>query len=99
MNQEIKKKWVDALRSGKYKQGRGRLKASGKFCCLGVLCSVVRAKNWVGDALLPSHVRAKAGLDCYNPGVEYHRHQISLAELNDNGTSFAEIAGLIEEQL
>lgn len=41
MNQEIKKKWVEALRSSDYKQGRGRLRsAKNKFCCLGVLCNL-----------------------------------------------------------
>jgi hypothetical protein len=29
--------WLAALRSGKYKQGRGQLQHSGKYCCLGVL--------------------------------------------------------------
>lgn len=43
MNPEIKARWVAALRSGKYKQGTGKLRRKigtrGKeqFCCLGVL--------------------------------------------------------------
>ena len=40
MNKEIKDKWLAALRSGEYKQCRGRLKKGNKnksFCCLGVL--------------------------------------------------------------
>ena len=47
MNQEIKTKWVAALRSGKYRQGKGLLRqepAEGgddQFCCLGVLCDVL----------------------------------------------------------
>lgn len=40
MNQEIKAKWVAALRSGEYKQGEGRLRNGDKFCCLGVLCNL-----------------------------------------------------------
>lgn len=49
MNPEIKKKWTDALRSGKYEQGYNRLKniilvSEGKdlvtHCCLGVLCEL-----------------------------------------------------------
>lgn len=41
MNQEIKKRWVAALRSGDYKQGTGALRnADNKFCCLGVLCDL-----------------------------------------------------------
>ena len=40
MNPEIKKLWVDALRSGEYKQGQGTLKRSDCFCCLGVLTDI-----------------------------------------------------------
>lgn len=33
------KLWIDALRSGKYKQGKGYLNKENKeFCCLGVAC-------------------------------------------------------------
>jgi len=39
----IKKLWLDALRSGKYKQAEGTLrKEDGSMCCLGVLCEVIR---------------------------------------------------------
>lgn len=42
MDADWKKKWVQALRSGKYKQGHGKLKSidqnrHSKHCCLGVL--------------------------------------------------------------
>jgi len=44
MNPEVKKKWVEALKSGKYKQGQRalHLKTSDGsfFCCLGVLCDL-----------------------------------------------------------
>lgn len=45
MNKEIKKLWVEALRSGKYKQGTGRLSRVDdngvtRMCCLGVLCDL-----------------------------------------------------------
>lgn len=45
MNPEIKAKWVAALRSGEYVQGRYCLKevsesGEAKYCCLGVLCEV-----------------------------------------------------------
>lgn len=37
-------KWVEALRSGEYEQGRGRLRvtdnAGDSFCCLGVACEI-----------------------------------------------------------
>lgn len=45
MNIDLKKKWVNALRSGKYKKGTGYLHKVDKsnhhkYCCLGVLCEV-----------------------------------------------------------
>jgi len=45
MKQNVMKKWVKALRSGKFKQGSGTLKQFNKqgqtqHCCLGVLCEL-----------------------------------------------------------
>lgn len=46
MKEEIKRRWVEALRSGEFEQGRERLLTVGRkgepdrFCCLGVLCEL-----------------------------------------------------------
>jgi hypothetical protein len=40
VNKEVKKKWVDALRSGEYAQGRSSLRDHDEYCCLGVLCEL-----------------------------------------------------------
>lgn len=40
MKAELKAKWIDALWSGAYEQGRGELYLRGRYCCLGVLCVV-----------------------------------------------------------
>ena len=46
MNPEVKKKWLEALRSGKYKQGRWALRnGDNEYCCLGVLCEVARREG------------------------------------------------------
>jgi hypothetical protein len=49
MHPELKKKWLEALRSGEYKQGQGCLRKStsegDKFCCLGVLTDIVIKNN------------------------------------------------------
>lgn len=37
---EVKAAWLEALRSGKYKQGRGVLNDGDTHCCLGVLCEI-----------------------------------------------------------
>jgi hypothetical protein len=55
MNQEVKAKWIAALRSGKYKQGHhflARKKADEKdfsYCCLGVLCEILNTPFQVED--------------------------------------------------
>jgi hypothetical protein len=51
MDAEIKAKWVQALRSGEFKQGVAKLHdpQDNTFCCLGVLCKVMGAE--FGDAL------------------------------------------------
>lgn len=44
MNADIKAKWVAALRSGEYTQGKNQLRTETEsgpvFCCLGVLCDL-----------------------------------------------------------
>jgi len=40
MNKEVVKKWVDALESGEYTQGKEYLNYHQRFCCLGVLCEL-----------------------------------------------------------
>ncbi len=34
------RKWVKALRSGEYQQGKDALRKGDKFCCLGVACDL-----------------------------------------------------------
>lgn len=56
MRKEVAKQWVKALRSKKYKQGKGFLRNDdNSFCCLGVLCEVYQAN---------AKKNKKAGLDC-----------------------------------
>lgn len=86
MNQEIKKEWVAALRSGEYKQGRGYLCDYGLYCCLGVLCDIVHKKGGVekhgvsdiieyGEScesgVLPSEVIAFCDISMADPCVSY----------------------------
>lgn len=47
MDKEWKKKWLEALRSGKYKQGQNELRSKdNSFCCLGVLCDIAGGGEW-----------------------------------------------------
>lgn len=40
MDPNVKARWVEALRSGKYRQTREALKDRDGHCCLGVLCDL-----------------------------------------------------------
>src|SRR5947199_7438501 len=101
MNTEVKKQWLDALRSGTYRQGYGTLRRNDQFCCLGVLCDLVDKTKWEP----PTH----DGFRLYNYSYNYPDRAVAnksgltsaefsyLATLNDNGTPFADIAQVIEE--
>lgn len=111
MNPEIKQKWLSALRSGKYKQGKGRLRAQDTFCCLGVLCDIAAKENlgaWFefsyfrpneGHAVtgvLPDSIVRWAELPDNNPYII----STPLARLNDSDNyDFQKIANLIEKHL
>ena len=61
MKEDIKQKWVAALCSGEYEQGRGFLKHFGEYCCLGVLCDIAAKEGIVS-------VEEVSGTE-ENPGV------------------------------
>lgn len=71
MNQEIKQRWIEALRSGEYKQGKKCLHAiDGSFCCLGVLCDIHAKENsrewnteYVQDGIDDDHTAIAYGTD------------------------------------
>lgn len=122
MNTEIKQKWLDALRSGDYKQTTGALKTTKGFCCMGVLCDIIKTEldaeweqpsgitdgfidlhcfNFLGNSqFLPSEILEYVGLHYQECSIAIHdansKVYTNLAELNDNGTSFSDIADLIE---
>lgn len=114
MKSNVKKLWLQALRSGKYEQTQGTLRdTENGFCCLGVLCNLhaqthpkiaAREKHSTaymghsGD--LPHSVMQWAGLEDSDPLVVYRGEADTLAGLNDSvGLSFKKIANVIEKQL
>lgn len=46
MKKKTLKKWLKALRSGEYDQGKDYLKVDNCFCCLGVLCDITGKGQW-----------------------------------------------------
>ena len=112
MNKEIKAKWVSALRSGDYVQGKGQLRRGNKFCCLGVLCNIHAQEHpestwlehrdtYLGEiGLLPNEVTKWIGGGCGITGrVSIGGDYQSLVSHNDAGRTFLEIADAIESQL
>lgn len=97
----FKNKWIKALRSGDYKQGKLKLynKEFDSYCCLGVaayLCGVRDFKGLTfikkgiglrGISKIPDLLKGDSGIPK------------GLASMNDRGYSFDEIAGYIKENL
>jgi hypothetical protein len=110
MNADVKKLWINALRSGEYKQGKHYLREEDRFCCLGVLCDIAIKMGIPLEAnmefsgrfvygkdtqYLPQVVQKWAGLYDKNPIVSHLSN--SLAQLNDhNDMTFEDIANAIE---
>lgn len=111
MISKIKKLWVSALLSGKYKQAQGALKNGDGFCCLGVLCDVHRKAtkkrgfdrngDYRGEGgTLPECVAKWAGLENDSPEVSIDGKTTYLSVVNDDlEFNFKQIAKLIKEQL
>lgn len=105
MTPEIKQRWVAALRSGEYEQGRNFLFRNGRHCCLGVLCDLYTketgiAWNPTSTQVLPVEVVRWSGVSDSNPGIDFRDHIRRLADINDSGDyDFPAIADLIDKQL
>ena len=115
MKQEIANLWIDALESDKYKQCTNQLRKGNSFCCLGVLTDLYLKKgnpgawtpfdifmedNDFGNTcrnFLPEDVIKWSGMKS-NAGL-VGSLSLKLAELNDNGKSFKEIAKVIRENV
>ena len=110
MNQEYKTKWLEALRSGEYKQGMAYLCRDNKFCCLGVLYDIATKNEpekyqWngnvpnidpMGGVCLPPTFAEEINIGLGGYIKELDR---SLWYMNDHGDTFMEIADIIEKYL
>ena len=107
MDKALMKKWIKALRSGKYKQGQRRLRTfDGKFCCLGVLCDISGMGKWTpsmfdgNNFISDSNNERCAYIPPYDvlakAGIDYP-DATDLATKNDiEGYTFEEIAEVLE---
>jgi hypothetical protein len=108
MPKEFGDKWLAALRSGKYKQGRDLLHnlTTDGYCCLGVLqmevCGSVEESAPGKPAAVPTmEWLQKNNIQFYHfhynePRINPDLLSSSAAAMNDSGKSFYEIADEIE---
>ena len=108
MKQEVMELWVKALRSGKYNKGKGALSYQGSFCCLGVLCEVMKEQGFPlrtieepykytkydnSDETLPISAMEWSGMSSGNGRCPVG----SLSDINDTTeTDFDGLATIIE---
>lgn len=79
MKQEIKERWVEALRSGKYEQGTGSLTTgSGRYCCLGVLCDLAVADGAIEPPTLVEGVEGRGDVMAYRAETEHLPRLVQL---------------------
>ena len=102
INKELVEQWVEALRSGKYKQGRRTLRnRNDEFCCLGVLPDKVweyLGREAVDYKVHVSTVNSKIPISVVESFL-LPLKEIHLITLNDvYKLSFEQIADILEEE-
>lgn len=107
MKKEYADKWADALESGKYNQTDSWLKDSRGFCCLGVLCDIVKNElktDWDDDnsllgqlTILPKEVVKLTGIKTNtDPWIVDEGENQHFSVMNDDlGYTFVDIAKTI----
>lgn len=112
MKRELYNRWLAELRDPNNKQAHGHLKdPDGSRCCLGVLADLCEVKHFIDDSLkwavdAYSYDFGIVGAEPRRgiPPAEWMENIIGLrndlgdrlAEFNDNGRTFPEIANEIE---
>lgn len=97
---EFATKWVEALRSGDFKQGNLWLLKDNEYCCLGVACvaSGMSVEEIDNKKLIDEH-NFTALPKCIPPLLVGNLSQPfvgNVANMNDDGVPFTEIADWIE---
>jgi hypothetical protein len=72
---ENRRRWVEALRSGRYRQGHSVLRGGDDtYCCLGVACDIIDPEGWEGGDV---HEGEPCG--CGDPGCWTNRLDAAYA--------------------
>ena len=99
--QELKDRWLEALRSGKYKKGHYRLRTpDGRYCCLGVLCMTMKHPEGIGELSMNTlwecdnyfKLRELSGLELKDTDTLINMNDIEKA-------TFSDIADYIETHI
>lgn len=103
---EFLRKWIDALRSGKYKQGRYFLcNVDDEYCCLGVAAEVLGAKKQragrnTAYTFKTDDASSTQIISHLFPDVISEPLEKELAHKNDaDGYTFVQIADYIEAEI
>lgn len=100
MNNELKQNWINALRSGKYKQAKLAYRTNEGFCVWGVLLEVTGHITWeqCNDKYCAYPRLGSLGIQ---KQFDISREEYEkLLNWNDNGQcNFNELANYIEEHL
>jgi hypothetical protein len=102
MLKSLKKEWLKALRSGKYRKTTGRLRRGTNrqdysYCCLGVLCNIINNRKWKDNSYmsdlygLPGKIVEKCSISM--------EQEIHLSHLNDSTDTFAEVIDYINKNM
>lgn len=99
MDRELAKRWVSALRSGKYTQTDSVLHDDRGYCCLGVLMEIVYGDPYDGpDEDRDYRGDEELGADrLYDVGMTGSQENQFILMNDRQGYSFAEIADEIEK--
>lgn len=108
MNKRLAKRWIAALRSGKYKQCKENFRCRRRFCAVGVLMDIIDRQRWRPNELIGHGVfswgKAKPGSEIFREVGEHIGVSPEtlpyIAWLNDeNKLSFWEIADFLEREI
>lgn len=106
---DLTKRWVEALRSGEYKQAQGLLGRNfddvdshrpTTFCCLGVLCDLVDPNRWHTGGFKADDnltINYKVPPKDVWKRIDQDIVMDTLIRLNDGGATFNAIADFIED--
>lgn len=104
---EFGMKWIEALRSGDYVQGRKQLHDHGTYCCLGVCCKLVGFEDFGESQYIQTGTayynlkQIPNGIPIQLIGTVGNNNLIQdLVRLNDDEEcSFSEIADWLETNI